>query len=429
VCGPRITDTILVPLRDDSQGGRVSRILCSMRDITDRRDLERRLAQAQKLEALGQLAGGVAHDFNNILQAIEGSAALVIRQSANQEAVERLTRIVLDAATRGSTITRRLLTLARRNELRAESMDIATLLVDLQEMLAPTLGATIDVQVDATAGLPRLLADKGQLETVLVNLATNARDAMPQGGSLAIAASMEQVDTTPHPAGLEPGAYICLRIVDTGTGMDAETASRALEPFFTTKPIDKGTGLGLSMARGFAEQSGGALSLASTPGQGTTVMLWLPLAPLGTADLPSDVAAPATHATETARILVVDDDPLVRETMCAALEDFGHKVCAEENAQAALDRLDAGFLPDILLTDLCMPGMNGLALIHAARRHRPNLLAILATGSVQDSSTLLDGAGLTGSCGLLRKPFSLAALRDQVAAMLACRDVPRRARP
>jgi PAS domain S-box-containing protein len=432
VGGTRITDTILVPLRDGSQDGRVSRILCSMRDITEKRDLERRLAQAQKLQALGQLAGGVAHDFNNILQAIEGSAALVIRRSANRETVEHLARLVLEAATRGSAITRRLLTLARRNELRAESIDIAALLADLQEVLAPTLGAAIGVRVEATADLPPVLADKGQLETVLVNLATNARDAMPQGGTLAIAALLERVPATSHPAGLEPGAYIRLQVADTGTGMDAETASRALEPFFTTKPIDKGTGLGLSMARGFAEQSGGALSLASTPGQGTTVMLWLPVAPLGVpgaANLPS-AAAPSTGAVPVvARILVVDDDPLVREMLCAALQDFGHEICAEADGQAALDRLESGFTPDILLTDLCMPGMDGLALIREAQRRRPGLPAILATGSAQDSSTLLDDAGLTGRCDVLRKPFSLIALRDQVGAVLTAHAAERRVTP
>ncbi|CAH2599381.1 Histidine kinase [Rhodovastum atsumiense] len=418
--GPRITDTSMVPLRDGPDG-RVSRVLCSMRDITERRDLEQRLAQAQKMQALGQLAGGIAHDFNNVLQAIEGGASLILRQSGQRETVERLARIVVDAAGRGSAITRRLLAFARRGELRAEPVEAALLLAELREVLAPTLGAAITVCAEVAPGLPALLADKGQLETVLVNLATNARDAMPEGGRLTLTAQPETAGTA-HPAGLQPGHYVRLQVTDTGCGMDAQTLARVGEPFFTTKPAGKGTGLGLSMARGFAEQSGGAMAVHSTPGLGTTVTLWLPSPPpaatTGSAATPQDEPLPAQAPVAAHRILVVDDDPLVREMLCASLEDLGYAVQAEADAAAALARLDTGLAVDVLLTDFCMPGTDGLALIREARLRRPDLPAVLSTGYAGDSAPPFSGGGVPPRCTLLQKPFSLETLRDRLATVL-----------
>lgn len=239
-----------------------------------------RLAQAQRLEALGQLAGGIAHDFNNVLQAVQGGTALIERRPGDVDGVRRFARMVLDAAERGAAVTRRLLVFSRRGDLRAEPVDAADLLTNMREVLAHTLGAGIGIRVDATVGLPPLLADKSQLETVLVNLATNARDAMAGAGTLVLAAAAEtpaQDDAPRHPVNLKAGSYLRLSMSDTGTGMDAGTLARASEPFFTTKPPGKGTGLGLAMARGFAEQSGGGLHIESTPGRGTTVRLWFPI--------------------------------------------------------------------------------------------------------------------------------------------------------
>ena len=239
-----------------------------------------RRAQARRLQALGQLAGGVAHDFANVLQAVQGGVRLAVgRLDRDPAAARHLLDLVGDAATRGASVTRRLLAFARRGELAVERVDAAALLEDLEEVLAHTMAAPgLQLRVEAEPGLPPVLADRGELETVLVNLATNARDAMPKGGTLTLAAAAETVaeGAAAHPAGLGPGRYVRLSAADTGAGMDAATLARAAEPFFTTKPEGKGLGLGLAMAGEFAEQAGGGFAVASEPGRGTTVTVWLP---------------------------------------------------------------------------------------------------------------------------------------------------------
>ncbi len=239
-----------------------------------------RLARTRRLEALGQLTGGVAHDFANVLQAVQGGVRLAAgRLDRDPAAVRHLLDLVGDAANRGASVTRRLLAFARRGELGVGRVDTAALLESLGEVLTHALGTPgLRIRVEAEPGLPQVLADRGELETVLVNLATNARDAMPKGGALTVAAAVETVaeGAPPHPAGLRPGRYVRLSTGDTGIGMDAETLSHAAEPFFTTKPEGQGTGLGLAMAREFAEQAGGGFAISSQPGRGTTVTLWLP---------------------------------------------------------------------------------------------------------------------------------------------------------
>ncbi|WP_270939290.1 sensor histidine kinase, partial [Falsiroseomonas oryzae] len=246
-------------------------------EVAERRSTESALLQAQKVQAVGQLAGGIAHDFNNVLQAVLGGVTLIRRRVADPAAVQRLAGMIEDSAQRGQSITRRLLTFSRREELRAEPLPVVELLEGLREVLGATLGPRIRVQVRAQPGLPPILADRSQLETVLVNLATNARDAMPAGGTLTISADTAEVadgDAT----GLAAGRYVRLAVSDTGEGMDAETLARAADPFFTTKPLGQGTGLGLTMARSFAQGSGGRLGIESAAGAGTTVSLWLPVA-------------------------------------------------------------------------------------------------------------------------------------------------------
>ncbi len=292
-----------VPRRD--RDGRIIGALTVLLDVTERRAAQDRLdsllqtlemrvrdevaareaaqqaaAQAQRMQALGQLAGGVAHDFNNVLQAISGAVALIESRVDKPDMVRRFARLAAAAADRGEAVAGRLLTFARRGDLRAEPIEAAALLRDMIEILGPTLGRHITVEVEGAPDAGWLIADRPQLQTVLVNLATNARDAMEEGGTLTLRVAPETVAATgpAHQAGLAPGRYVRLDITDTGTGMDAATLARAAEPFFTTKPMDKGTGLGLAMARGFAEQLGGALLIESAPGQGTRVRMWLPAA-------------------------------------------------------------------------------------------------------------------------------------------------------
>ena len=390
------------------------------REIASREQAQSQLAHAQRMEALGQLAGGIAHDFNNVLQAVTGGLSLIQRRSGDAEAVRRLSGMAADAAGRGAAITGRLLTFARRGELQAVPVQPVVLLEGLREMLGPTLGPHITVLVSAPASLPSLLADRAQLETALVNLAINARDAMPHGGTLSLSATAELAGAHPdQPPDLPPGLHVRLTLTDTGIGMDEATLDRASEPFFTTKAPGQGTGLGLSMARGFAQQSGGGLCIQSRVGAGTTVTLWFPQA--GKDALPRiwEAQRPSQTGLPPMCVLMVDDDSMVREVLARELEDRGFLVTTASDGLSALALLDGGQPADLMVTDFAMPGMNGLATIAEARRRRPNLPALLLTGyaeadagivRVQDRLTILlrkpvSGEELAARCaGLRRKP-------------------------
>jgi signal transduction histidine kinase/CheY-like chemotaxis protein len=382
------------------------------------------LEQAQRMEALGRLAGGVAHDFNNVLQVVLGGAKLISRRTTDPGAVQRLAGMIVEAAERGASVTRRLLAFARRDALRAEPLSVNRLLTGLEEVLAHMLGANTVVRVEAAPDLPMILVDRGQLETVLVNLAINGRDAMALFGHgvLTLSAVPETVlPGTPGPAGLAPGRYLRLAVADTGTGMDAATLARAVEPFFTTKPKGQGTGLGLAMAKGFAEQSDGAFRIKSEPGQGTTVWLWLPCAPSEATPAPGPASVPTPPAAPEVRghILLVDDEPQVRAVLAAGLRERGHQVAEAEDGRAALALLDQDRRYDLLVTDLARPGLDGLALLHAARRQRPGLPALLVTGYVGDAQTQrFTAAAAEAPLLLLRKPVSPDELAGCVTDLL-----------
>jgi PAS domain S-box-containing protein len=407
-------DFSLNPVRNPTTGA-IELIIPEARDLTERRALEARLAQAEKVQALGQLAGGIAHDFNNILQTVSGAAALVEHNADDPEKTRRLVRTVVDAALRGTSITQRLLSFARRGELRAEPVLTAELMDSMREVLAHTLGSTVTVVTSVDPGLPPLLADRGQLETALVNLGTNARDAMPAGGTLTLAAAAEQVgEGAAHAAGLQPGRYVRLAVTDTGAGMSPEVLARITEPFFTTKRKGEGTGLGLPMVKGFAEQSGGALLIDSILGAGTTVRLWLRQAE-DKAFVPAGAPPDDRSLTGgTARVLLVDDDDLVRETLAEQFEELGFGVLVASNGPEALALLQAGEAVDVLISDLSMPGMNGVDTIGQARELRPGLTCFLLTGYVGERAAL----AAEGAFTLVRKPVSARMLAAMVMGQL-----------
>ena len=320
-----------------------------------------------------------------------------------------------------ATVTSRLLAFSRRGDLRAENVDAAALLTDMAEVLTHTLGGSVVCNVDVPVGTQPLFADRGQLETVLVNLATNARDAMPSGGTLTLAAETEMVATgQPHPAGLPPGTYVRIVVSDTGSGMEAAVLARVTEPFFTTKEPGKGTGLGLAMAKGFVEQSGGSLSIDSVVAQGTRITLWLPGATSNVASSPG-IAAPTDAGFGKPCVLLVDDDAIVRDVLTSSLEDFGYAVLPVDSGAAALTRLASGDRVDIMVSDLTMPAMDGLTLIRAAQERRPGLPAVLLTGYAGDGATLAVGGAISGTFSLLRKPVTGMQLADRINALLASR--------
>ena len=375
------------------------------REVKAREAAQLRAAHAERMQALGQLAGGIAHDFNNVLQAIQGSATLIERRRDDHDAVHRLVTLIGEAANRGASITRRMLVFAHKGNLLAEPLSAAEVLEDVREICRYTLGPNVTIALSVPEDLPPILADKGQLEVALVNMATNARDAMPEGGTITVTAALETVATPFNTGNVPPGDYVKLSMTDTGSGMDAVTLRRATEPFFTTKGVGAGTGLGLSVIKGFAEQSGGGFSIMSRVGEGTTVLIWLPAATPQRTEAPVSADAPPVSGGRT--VLLVDDDPLVRDILRAELE-----------AGDGLLVLRGDHRIDILVTDYMMPGKNGICLIREARVIRPGLPTILLTGYAGDTQTLQVFETSDNRFALLRKPIGGTELLGQVAALI-----------
>ncbi len=361
--------------------GTVRRVAGTMQDVTERRLIERQLAQAQKMEAIGNLTGGMAHDFNNVLGVVIGNLDLLKRLIQDNPAAAELCGEALDGASRCTDLIRRLLAFARRQPLRPEITDMNALVGDIARLLGRILGEDIVLNLHLDAGLRPVMADPSQLEAALVNFATNARDAMPKGGRLDITTSNAMLDagyTALHPD-VSPGAYACIQISDTGSGIPPEIVGRIFEPFFTTKEPGRGTGLGLSMAFGFVKQSGGHLSVYSEPGLGTTFRLYLPSNPADDAALDGPFAAqPVAGGDET--VLVVEDNVQLRHATVRQLTELGYRVLQAEHAAAALAIL-SGERVDLLFTDVVMPGnMDGLDLAHHAIGLRADLKVLLTSG-------------------------------------------------
>lgn len=355
-----------------------------LREESKRRErAQAALMQAQKLETMGQLVGGVAHDFNNLLMAVIGNLELLARKIDHDPRQARLLHGAMEGARRGATLTQRLLAFARKQELQSRATNIQTLVQDMRDLIERSVGPLINVEIHVGEPLPNVNIDPNQLEMALLNLAVNARDAMPAGGTLTIA--MERCVATAEQPDLQPCEYVRLSVQDTGAGMDAATLARAVEPFFSTKGAGKGTGLGLSMVHGLAEQSGGAFRLHSTLGEGTRADLWLPVAE--TAPAPLALPAPIEAAAAPATILLVDDDALIASSTAALLEDLGHRVTEAHSGHEALVLLQDGLAPDIVVTDYAMPGMTGVDLAVALRKQHPKLPILLATGYAELQGT------------------------------------------
>ena len=392
--------------------------IATLRDLTERKSTEEQLRQAQKMEAIGQLTGGVAHDFNNLLTVILGNTELLAGELADNPRLARMAGMARSAAERGAALTQRLLAFGRRQPLLPESIDLNAVVQGMDELLRRTLGEHIEIRTILSADLHSANADRAQLETAILNLALNARDAMSNGGKLIIESANIQLDadyaaTRPE---VTAGPYVMLSITDTGAGMPPEVRDRAFEPFFTTKDVGKGSGLGLSMVYGFAKQSRGHVSLYSEVGHGTTVKLYLPEADVEAVRATSPArTAPAPTGNET--VLVVEDDRDVRDYVVRLLKTLGYNVAEAATGPDALRWLEAGTPVDLVFTDLVMPdGMTGMDLAAAALKSRPELRIMYTSGYSEEAA--VHGGKLQPGVRLLRKPYRKDDLARAVRAAI-----------
>ncbi|WP_179283906.1 ATP-binding protein [Bordetella genomosp. 10] len=379
------------------------------------------LFQQRKLDALSHLTGGLAHDFNNILQGLLGSLQLAQRRLAigETEKAGRLIDAGLNAGRRAAGLTHRLLAFAQRQSLDPKPVDVASLLRAMEPALRAALGSGIVLATTAAPDLAPTLCDARQLESALLGLAANARDAMAGGGALTLALTREVLAGAGAAAeNVAPGAYTCLTVTDTGSGMTPDVRERAFDPFFTTKPMGQGTGLGLSMIYGYVRQSDGGITLHSREGEGTRLRILLPeVAALPQAErAQGQVAAPAGNPL----VLVVDDDSLVRELVTQVLADAGYRIVAVPDAAAAMTVLRGGAAPALLLTDVGLPGLNGRQLADAARELQPGQKVLFMTGYAANA-VVGGGEALDPGMSILMKPFEVGELTAKVAEMLESR--------
>ena len=406
--GTRFWASVVIdPIHDDA--GEVVGFSKITRDMTDKRlaqqeleDARTSLFQAQKLQALGELTGGIAHDFNNLMTVIRGSADLLRRGGLSEEKRRRYLDAIVETSERAATLTSHLLAFGRRQPLKPQVLDINVRLDAIGEVLSRTLDSHIEVKLDLDPEVWPTEVDAAELETALLNAAFNARDAMPDGGRLTIAACNVPSDKAD---------CVCIAISDTGEGMSDEVASRAFEPFFTTKPIGKGTGLGLSQIHGFAAQSGGRAEIDSTRGEGTTIRIFLPRSTKPLTRIRGGEPVPTMRAG--LRVLLVEDNPHVLAFARQLLEDLGYEVLAADSGEQALELVDEKRPVDLLFADVVMPGMSGIELAQALRGQRPDLPVVLATGY---SDEILSGSA--AGFEILRKPYDTPSLAKAIVAAM-----------
>jgi PAS domain S-box-containing protein len=411
----RVWESVLVPVRNSE--GAVDRIIGSTRDVTEREEAQARSRRAQRMEAVGHLTGGVAHDFNNLLQVIRGNLELVLSKVETDEALAQRVRNALHGAHRAAQLTRQLLAFARRQPLEPKVINLGRLVTDMAEMLRRTLGERVEVETVIAADLWNTLADPAQVESAILNLAINARDAMPAGGRLTVEITNAMLDEayTQRDPELDPGDFVMLAVSDTGHGMDTATIAKVFEPFFTTKGEEKGTGLGLSMVYGFVKQSRGHIQIYSEIDQGTTVKIYLPRS-----DQTASVAEAAPSGSLRGRsevILVVEDDDMVRASAVGMLRDLGYTCLHANDGASALAILEQGVKLDLLFTDVVMPGpVKARELAAQAARLRPDL-PVLFTSGFTDNAIVHHGR-LDPGVQLISKPYAREELARRIRSLL-----------
>jgi PAS domain S-box-containing protein len=407
----------ITPVRDAA--GAIAHFVSVKRDVSQRRRLEEQLRQAQKMEAVGRLSGGVAHDFNNVLNVIMGFSDLLLKRLPQDDRLRRHTHEILKAANRGAGLTRQLLAFSRQQVLQPKIVDLNTILTDIEKMLARLIGEDVDLVTSLAPDLGTVEVDPGQIEQVLMNLAVNARDAMPEGGTLAVETAnvdLSEAEAGRHDYPVRPGPYVRLSVTDTGVGMDAGTKAHMFEPFFTTKAPGKGTGLGLATVYGIVKQSQGYVWVESEEGKGTTFQILLPRR--GQAAAAGAKAVEGAHepgGSET--VLLAEDDDAARDLWREMLESLGYAVIEARNGAEALERASAhGGRIDVLLSDVVMPRMGGRELFHRLEDARPGLRVIFMSGYTADTM-LRQGIGESGGA-FLQKPFTAQQLAKKVRDVL-----------
>ncbi len=402
------------PIRDAD--GRIVQAVATFHDITAKMKAEEALRQSQRMESIGQLTGGVAHDFNNVLTAVLGSLQLATKRVTDDRARQLIDNAV-QAAERGAKLTSQLLAFSRRQRLEPLAVDLNGMIERMGGLFSSTLGGTVKVEKALAEGLPLALADPAQLELALLNLALNARDAMPQGGVLRLSTALVTLASQRSASEPEPGRYIALTVKDTGPGMSEDVMERAFEPFFTTKPLGKGSGLGLSQVLGLAKQLGGGVRIDTQPGAGAAVTVYLPVSASPDAAAPVELPADPPRAVEGARVLVVDDDPDVRRFIVDLLEDSGYAVTAAVDGPLGLKALADDGPFDLLLLDFAMPGMTGSEVARTVRGSDADQPILMMTGYLEHEAVLSE----LGAQPMLQKPFGSSELLFRVAAMISRR--------